>query len=332
MNVEPSRKLFDTIGPCRTVYFCGLSKNAGKTVALVQVMREARAAGKRIAVTSIGRDGEQFDAIYKDFAKPLIGFEAGDLVITSEGLLPAAGCTVLHRFRIRSALGKIVAARVEQPGVIEVAGPSTISGLRTVQAWALANGSDMFLVDGALDRRAASLPDVSDGLVISSGAAVAEHMPDVLLETRSVIDMLRLPSAAAAPDQPSIVFAPVFDHEDDLRGALRRHQGQKVNIDVQGAVTERLVDFLLHEGALRRTRLVVDCFAKNFISRRRWNDYRQRGLDISYRRSIPVLSVTVNPISPTGTRFDPEDFLASMRSTVCDIPVFDVLSTHYGLN
>jgi hypothetical protein len=85
----------------------------------------------------------------------------------------------------------------------------------------------------------------------------------------------------------------------------------------------------MHEGLLGRCHIVADCFAKIFINRRRWQDYRKRGLKISYLRSTPVLSLTVNPISPNGVGFDAEIFLASMRGTISEIPVFDVRSADY---
>lgn len=320
--------LLQTLAACRTVYFCGLSKNAGKTVALVQVMREARAAGMQIAVTSIGRDGEAFDALYPDFAKPLIHVAAGDMVVTAEALLPA-GCNIVQHFRIGSALGTIVAARAAGPCTVEVAGPSTVHGLRTVQAWVLAQGVDLFLVDGAIDRKAAALPDVSDGLVIASGAAVAEAMEDVLAETRCALDMLRVPADVPCSGQPALRFSPVFDDEESLRAAFAAHPEPLLTILVQGAVTERLVDFLLHARLLPRCRLVADCFAKVMITRRRWLDYQARGLHLTYLRSTPVLSLTVNPVAPGGAGFDAAAFLASMRAAVPEVPVFDVRSAQY---
>lgn len=330
-NIKPSR-LFDCLQSCRTVYFCGLSKNAGKTVAMMQTMQEARSAGKQVAVTSIGRDGEKYDAIYNDFEKPLIHLMQGDLVITAEGLLPTGACEIVHRFRIRSPLGSIVAACINTPCTIEVAGPSTVEGLRTVKAWVMGYGVDLFLVDGALDRKAASLPDVSDGLVISSGAAVSENMTEVILETRSMIDMLQVPAEGMMSDQPRLNFSPVFDSENELTAAFGKHNGKILTIVIDGAVTERLVDFLMHKGLFPRSRIVADCFAKIFINRKRWHDYRNRGLNISFARSINVLSLTINPVSPSGPAFDASVFLKSMRAAISDVPVFDVQSTHYGLH
>jgi len=336
MKLESNRsttpaRLIQTLQACRTVYFCGLSKNAGKTVALRQAMCEARQADIRTAVTSIGRDGEAFDAIYSEFAKPLVCFEPGDLVVTSEGLLLGSdACDIVRRFGIASPVGPIAAARVTSPCTIEVAGPSTVNGLRMVQSWVMANGVDLFLVDGALDRKAASLPDVCDGIVVSSGAAVSDCLEDVLLQTRSAIDMLRIPSDDTADSEPRVMFSPVFDSEEALRGAFAASVGYALTVEVQGAVTEKLVDFLMHEGLFARCRIVADCFAKVFINRKRWADYRRRGLNIAYRRGIRVLSLTVNPVSPSGPGFEPVSFLESMRRTIPEIPVFDVCATHYG--
>jgi len=41
----------------------GLAKNTGKTVTLNKILREIHAAERSFGVTSIGRDGEPFDAI-----------------------------------------------------------------------------------------------------------------------------------------------------------------------------------------------------------------------------------------------------------------------------
>jgi len=173
----------------RTVYFWGLGKNTGKSVAVCQAMREARDAKKRMAVTSVGRDGEMFDEIYKTFAKPIMSFESGDIIITSERLLLDKNCTVVRRFELPSAIGPIVAARANMPCHIEVAGPSTVDGLRTVRSWIAGAGIDIFLIDGALERKAASLPDICDGIIVSTGAAISEHMGDVLRQTQAAIEM-----------------------------------------------------------------------------------------------------------------------------------------------
>jgi hypothetical protein len=49
------------------------------------------------------------------------------------------------------------------------------------------------LIDGAIDRRAASSPMVSDGLVVATGAVLGEEIEDVVARTRDAVDLVRLP-------------------------------------------------------------------------------------------------------------------------------------------
>ena len=328
----PSR-LLRALDSTKTVYFCGLSKNAGKTVALRQAMDDARRSGRRIAVTSIGRDGEAYDAIHGDFAKPRLHFCPEELVVTSERLLPAdASCEVVHHFGITTPVGPVVGARILSSCSMELAGPSTVSALRIVQSWIMESDVDLFLIDGALDRKAASLPDVCDGVVLSSGAALSDHMDEVISQTRAAVDMLRIGPETVDESDPRVVFSPVFDAEDRLREAFSGSGSRSVTIEVRGAVTDRLVEYLRQRNLLRRTHIVADCFAKIFINRQRWSEYRRFGLRISCRRSIPVLALTVNPVSPHGKQFEPAGFLNSMRLAVPEIPVFDVISELYRVD
>jgi hypothetical protein len=321
--------LLDSLGDSRTIYFCGLCKNAGKTVAMLTAMNEARAAGLRLAITSIGRDGEAFDAIYKDFAKPLIDFQPGDIVVTAEGLLPSREhCTVLHLFPIRCALGRIAAARIDARCTVEVAGPSTVNGMRTVQAWLRNAGVDRFLIDGALDRKSPTMPDLADGVVLASGAALSDALDDVLEQTRSAIDMLVLKSDSGSATQ--FRFAPVFDDPQALLTACEASAHAPLHVEIVGALTERVVDQLLHARLLRRCVLHIDCYAKVFISRRRWREYREKGLNLRYRQATRVLAVTVNPISPTGANLDADQLLAGMQAALPQMNVFDVRSQHYA--
>lgn len=315
---------------CQSIYFCGLVKNAGKTIALRQAMREARSAGKKISVTSVGRDGEAFDAIFSEVAKPILDFQPDDLVVTTEGLLPRGNVTtVLHRFRISSAMGAVVAARVVRSCTMEVAGPSTNSGLREVKNWLMASGTELLLVDGALDRKAASLPDLCSGLVVASGAAVSDDMESVLSQTRSAIDMLRLENDQFAPDEWRLSFSPIFDSVEGLCAVIVQATHKMVVIEVQGAVTERLLRSLMREKLFSRCRVVADCFAKVFIHRERWEEYRRLGLNMVYRRPTRVLSLTVNPVSPRSSGFDASNFLAGMRARIPEIPVFDLCMADY---
>lgn len=328
--MSPCKRLIDALGAARTVYFFGLAKNTGKTVALRQAMGEARDKGLKIGVTSVGRDGEAFDAIYRDFEKPTLTFLPGDLVVTSEGLLPerATATALVHPLRIASPLGDLVVARVLEVCDIEIAGPSTISQLRAVRAAMYQLGVDLFLVDGALDRRAAALPDVCDGVVMSTGAALAEDEAGVVARTRSALEMVAQPAQAPAPLAYS--YSPVYDAPEAVRQECAGTPAGMLDIRIRGAVTTRFLDYLIAEDLLRRCRLFVDCFTKVFIAREHWERYVRAGLQLHYLDPVRVLAVTVNPTSPMSDGLDPAGLLSAVRRVAGAVPVFDVLSPAYG--
>src|SRR5277367_271885 len=68
----------------------GLAKNTGKTEALLALLRESEAQGRRVGVTSVGRDGEERDVIDSRIEKPRVRLGTGSLVATTDGLLRAS--------------------------------------------------------------------------------------------------------------------------------------------------------------------------------------------------------------------------------------------------
>src|ERR1019366_1547061 len=117
--------LSELTAPYRRLALVGLAKNTGKTVALATLLRELESEGRRVGVTSGGRDGEDHDLMH-------------------------------------------------------------------------ARGAEQLLVHGPIDRRAASSPDVADGLVISSGAILDRDIEEVVLLTSNAVEVVGLPKAEEA--------------------------------------------------------------------------------------------------------------------------------------
>ncbi len=53
------------------------------------------------------------------------------------------------------------------------------------------------LIDGSIDRRAASSPAVADGLVMATGAVLSEDIEEVVAATKDAVELVRLPAAAS---------------------------------------------------------------------------------------------------------------------------------------
>ena len=78
--------LSELIRPYRSISIIGMCKNAGKTTVLNQIIKEVKGSGRILALTSIGRDGEDKDLV-TGTKKPGIHVEEGTLVATASDLI-----------------------------------------------------------------------------------------------------------------------------------------------------------------------------------------------------------------------------------------------------
>jgi hypothetical protein len=188
-------QLSELIAPARRLALVGLAKNTGKTETLAALLRECQERGRRVGVTSVGRDGEERDVIDIRIEKPRVELCAGSLVATTDALLRAGAIPheLVLETGVRTPLGRVLIARLLAQGTIEVAGPSAAADVREVADAMLAHGAAQVLIDGAIDRRAASSPAVCDGLVLSTGAALHEEIEQVVAHTRAAVELVRLP-------------------------------------------------------------------------------------------------------------------------------------------
>ncbi|HEY4810841.1 MAG TPA: hypothetical protein VIH71_07270 [Solirubrobacteraceae bacterium] len=207
----------------RRVALVGLAKNTGKTVALAALLRELKAAGQQVGVTSVGRDGEDHDVIDSRIDKPRVNLPAGSLVATTDGLLRASAVPheLLEEMDVRTPLGRVLIARLLGDGAIEVAGPSAAADVRAAADAMLVHGAEQVLIDGAIDRRAASSPAIVDGLVMSTGAVLSEDIDEVVLQTKDAVELVCLPRVDDASEIGQLLrelSAPVAD-DTSLLGA-----------------------------------------------------------------------------------------------------------------
>jgi hypothetical protein len=341
----------------------GLAKNTGKTETLAALLRELEEEGRRIGVTSVGRDGEEHDVIDMRIEKPRVRLPTDSLVATTDGLLSASGIAhnLLENTGVRTPLGPVLIARLKAPGTIEVAGPSAAADVRAVSDAMLGHGAEQVLIDGAIDRRAASSPAVTDGLLMSTGAVLSEDLQEVVSRTRDAVELVRLPqledprlralaerarvgghaSAAASQaasvlvssDYQPVELAPRFVLRSDaeqIAAALDANATARWLI-VHGALPEPFLSALLRA---RRTRdgdfgVVVADSTRVFLSERGPEWYRRQGLEIHVLEPIALKALTVNPVAPQSHRFDSAELRELLAREISDVPVFDVLDPGY---
>jgi hypothetical protein len=334
--------LTDLLADSRRIALVGLAKNTGKTETLAAILRELEHRGVAVGVTSIGRDGEQRDVIDARIEKPRIVLQAASLVASTDALVRASGLAHerLVQTGVRTPLGEVVIVRLEERGAVEVAGPSTAESLREVSDAMLSYGSELVLIDGSIDRRAASSPAVADGLVMATGAILSEDIEQVVAATKVAVDLVRLPAVggapASAPTHGSVVItlerSLVLGAEPAEIAALLREHPRASTFHVEGALSERFLEGLLaarRERAGRELRIVVGDPTKVFLMRRGPDWYRRQGLVIEVRETIELKAITVNPVAPQSHRFDSAQLRKLIEEAVGDVPVLDVLDPRY---
>jgi hypothetical protein len=342
-----TRTLSELIAPAQRVALVGLAKNTGKTETLAAILRELAEQETCVGVTSIGRDGEEHDVIDARIDKPRIVLRAGSLVASADALVRASGLAHerLAQTGVRTPLGEVVIARIAEQGAVEVAGPSAAEDLRKVSDAMIGFGVEKVLIDGSIDRRAASSPAVADGLVMATGAVLSEDIEQVVAATKDAVDLVRLPTTGAAPaDAPTdasdgggeehltLERRLVLNAEPAEIATLLREHPRASTFLIDGALGERFLEGLLAartERAGRRLRIVVGDPTKAFLSRRGPDWYRRQGIAIEVLQMIGLKAITVNPVAPQSHRFDSGRLRELIEAAVADVPVLDVLDPGY---
>jgi hypothetical protein len=323
-------RLTDLLAGSRRVALVGLAKNTGKTETLTAILAAHEAEGVPVGVTSIGRDGEERDVIDPRIGKPRVRLVPGSLVASTAPLLRGSGLAFeqLAQTAIRTPLGEVVVARVEEEGTVEVAGPSAAADVRSVSEAMLGLGARQVLIDGAIDRRAASSPAVSDALVMATGAVLGEDIAGVVEATAAAVELVRLPLADGdgEPGVPVARGLVLRGEAGEIAGLLREHPHADT-FEIEGALGEEFLEGLLVARAARAGRALRVLAADPthvFLSRRGPGWYRRQGISIEVREPIELRAITVNPVAPQAHSFPSADLREAISEAIPGVPVLDV--------
>ena len=342
--------LADLTASARRLALVGLAKNTGKTVALAALVGELDAQRRTVGVTSVGRDGEERDAIDFRIGKPRVHLRARSLIATTDALLRDSGIPheLLEQTDVRTPLGRVMIARLLGAGRIEVAGPSAAADVRAVSDAMLGHGAEQVLIDGAIDRRAASSPAVADGLVISTGAVLSADADEVVQRTRDAVELVRLSELHAAArasvdaaDVPRLILGDgsavdlpprfVLAGEPGALSALLDAHPSVLRLFVPGALPEAFV----REAAVwarrgsRELELVALDPTRVFLAERGPGWYAAQGLHLSVLKPISLRAVTINPLAPQSHSFDSAALRGKLRAAIEGVPIIDVLHPQY---
>ncbi len=337
-----------------TIGFAGTAKNTGKTTTALHMLRLVRDAGYRLALTSIGYDGENNDHV-TGLPKPRYIGRPGMLVATAEKCLAYGDAVYDEKFRtgIRTLLGEIIVARVEQPGYVVLAGPNRRIDILPLLDILSQLQSEVVFLDGALNRLAAMT--MADGIILSTGASYDERIEVITSHAASMDSLFNYPALLLGTDgvHTGVSFVlPSGEGKSIPAGSVMDEAAMKqVSSWLTGEKEGRLVIPGIFEPGLfaamlqgitphLRGKEFVFFSPLHLLATGRpdiWKSNLQNlfrcGASVKYLRPIPLYFITVNPFFPRylqkTARYVPEyvdkvELLHSVRKAIPDTLVVDI--------
>ena len=316
----------------------GLEKNTGKTECLKYVLDRLPVQTKRIAVTSIGIDGETVDQVTRT-QKPEIVLREGMFFGTSETHYRQRRLVseLLDVSDENTSLGRVVTARALTGGKILLSGPSSASSLKRWMGDMRRLDIDLVIIDGALSRMSSASPAVSQSMILATGAAYSANINTLVSKTAHVVDLINLDLTGESnlnvlpPLDKGLWFIDKDDclHSLDTMTSLSkdiRFEGMEncKTLYVAGALVDGFLEKVRKNKNLKQVELVVRDFTKIFVTPQQFRLFLKVGGRISVLQKSKLIAVTVNPTSPSGYVLDSET-LCDKLSEAIQLPVYDLM-------
>ena len=327
----------------------GLEKNTGKTECFNYVMQRLPLDKIRVAVSSIGIDGETTDQVTKT-AKPEIFLREGVYFGTSEKhyLTKLLTSELLEISDENTSLGNIVIGKALTPGKLLLSGPSSTNGLRRWMNEMQKYDIDLTIIDGALSRLSLASPAVSESMILATGAAYSANINTLVQKTAFVVQMINLELTSQENydtfiDINSGVWAIDFDADNDADNDndfgkklvdLKVASSLSININtdglkkcktlyVSGALTDNFVNHIRQNKIFNETEIVVRDFTKIFLTPMTYNTFVNGKRKITVLQKSKLIAVCVNPTSPNGIVLDSEKLCKTLSEAI-NLPVYDL--------
>ncbi len=335
----------------RNFAIVGVSKHAGKTTTLNRMIRDAAFCSRRLALASIGVDGERIDHV-AGTPKPEIWVPTQTVFATAISVMTGASAPVEWQMPtgIDSPFGEVWIGKTTASGTICLAGVRQLDHLQTLLAMFQRCTIDHVIWDGALSRMIAANPQVSDGVMLATGAVVGT-LAQVVHKTQQVLRRITLPilPERLAHQLPAVgsgvlivtvsalqkksldlsnlevraiyPFPDASAFTEDVR-TLMNVPDEECLFVYGGAVTDQVLRTLQNREQI--VTVVAASPAHVFVSEAVWRSFARAGHRLVVRQSAALIGITVNPVSPCSAMLDRQQLKQSIQS-LADVPVWDVM-------
>lgn len=333
-----------------SVSIVGMAKNVGKTVTFNYLVSQAARQGLSLGLTSVGRDGERRDEVFHT-PKPRIVAPAGSLLATAQGTLKnsEAEIEIVKGTGFFTSMGEIIIGRARETGYVELAGPTLLQQHRKLIEYLISLGADLVVVDGALDRVSPADPSLAKGIILATGAALGSSQDAVMEKTKDRIERFSLHqvddihlnkcrwiiehnkvalidasgNVTVLPSEGSLIAGKMVSQEMTSLTRVVVMGGAVGNGVLEGLLASKKVSHGLC--------LVIRNGTCLFCDRTLWRKFIEIGGSIKVLEPIPLMAITLNPTSPTGMEFPPQEFFQLAAKIFAPYPVMDVVMGYYSI-
>lgn len=317
----------------------GLEKNTGKTVCLNYILNRLPVDRLKVAITSIGIDGEGLDQV-TNTAKPEIVLRSGMFFSTSEKHYRTRHLVseLVDVSDMSTSLGRVVTAKVLIEGEVLLSGPASGVALKRWKKEMNPLNIDLTIIDGALSRLSSASPAISESMVLATGAAYSNNIKTLVQRTAFIVNLVDI----EAVDNEQLAF--FDDIESGIWGLTSKgalvdtkistllvSSGLQSNeldtcefIFVAGALTDRFLDSFRQDKWMRNVVLVVRDFTKIFVSPQTFANFKRAGGRLKVLHRSKLIAITVNPTSPSGLVLNSEILCAEITKAT-GLPAYDLM-------
>jgi len=332
----------------KNISVVGLSKNAGKTVALNGLLEYFFEAGIRLGLTSSGRDGERKDVL-TNTEKPGIFVVKGTLFSTTDALYKKAKypAEILYIGEEKTPLGRVLLARAMEDSFIEIAGLQSNSGLNFLCDKMISLGANYCFIDGSINRQASASPQISDACILSVGAAYSRSMDKTVEIAAHTVNMFRIKEVNSEIRK---VLLPVFNkccfiEEKEVKvieqlTALNAgaNMAKEINSKTKYVYIPGALVFNTLESILKKNRLLKQCTivvqdpTKIFLTPKEYLWVQKQGIEIQVFKEMKLLGVTINPYAPAGYFYNGNAFMEMLSKRISRVPIYDIIRNEVIVN